>query len=109
MTERAVRITFKNGDDPAEGMHLDIVLNGSTIKRGSEYYGVWFDTSDGSKCPFILNTNGEIDYGAGFEEEDQIYGTNALDIAITEGATITCTFEGEGVSYQIAKITPLAA
>ncbi len=102
------RITLTSGEDPNEGMHIDIVLNGSSIKKGTEYYGVWFDTSDGTRCPFILDTAGKIDYGAGYEDEDQFYDTNALDIPITEGAIINCTFDDESIAYRISKITPIA-
>lgn len=107
MSERAVRVTF-NGEE-GEGMQLDVVLNGAQVKRGVEYFGVWFDNVDNTRCPFVLNRDGQLDYGAGYEGEDQFYGTNLLEAAFSEGATVTCKFEGEDISYKIAKITPLAA
>ena len=109
MSERAVRVTFEGGEDPTEGMHIDLVLNGATVKKGSEYFGVWFDTSENTRCPFIVNGQGQLDYGAGYEDEDQFYGTNLLSANIAEGAVITCQFEGEDIPYKIAKITPIGA
>lgn len=108
MSERAVRVTLA-GEDPSEGMHIDLVLSGAQIKRGGEYFGVWFDKSDNTRCPFVLNSNGQIDYGAGYEDEDQFYGTNLLEAAFSEGAVIKCELEGEDIPYTIVKITPLAA
>ncbi len=109
MSERAVRVTFASGEDPNEGMHIDLVLNGAQVKRGTEYFGVWFDNSENTRCPFVLNRDGQLDYGAGYEDEDQFYGTNLLEAAFSEGATVTCRFEDEDIAYKIAKITPLAA
>ena len=107
MSERAVRVTF-NGEE-GEGMHIDLVLSGAQVKRGGEYFGVWFDTVDNQRCPFVLTKDGQIDYGAGYEDEDQFYGTNLLEAAFSEGATVTCKLEGEEIPYKITKITPLAA
>ena len=103
------RITLTSGEDPNEGMHIDVVLNGATIKKGSEYFGVWFDKSDDTRCPFVLDTSGKIDYGAGYEDEDQFYDTNALDISIAEGAIINCSFDDETIPYTISKITTIGA
>lgn len=109
MSDRAVRVTFESGEDPSEGMFIDLVLSGASVKRGSEYFGVWFDKAENTRCPFVLNSNGQLDYGAGYEDEDQYYGTNLLEAAFSEGATVTCRYEDEEIPYKIAKITPLAA
>ena len=109
MSERAVRVTLQGGEDPTEGMHIDLVLNGATVKKGSEYFGVWFDTSENTRCPFTIDSSGKLDYGAGYEDEDQFYGTNILEANIAEGSTITCNLEGEDILYKISKITPIGA
>jgi hypothetical protein len=103
----AVRVTFQRNDDTNEGMHIDLVLNGAQVKSGMEYFGVWFDNSEGSRCPFILNRDGQLDYGEGYAEEDQFYGTNLLTSSLTEGAAATVTYEDEVIGYKITKITPL--
>jgi hypothetical protein len=108
MSDRAVRVTFQRNDDANEGMHVDVVLSGTQLKRGQEYFGVWFDNTEGTRCPFILNRDGQLDYGAGYEDEDQFYGTELLGLNYAEGAGVTVTFEDETIGYKIAKITPLA-
>ena len=109
MSERAVRVTFESDEDPSEGMFIDLVLSGAQVKRGVDYFGVWYDKSENTRCPFVLGADGQLDYGAGYEDEDQYYGTNLLEAAFSEGATVTCRYEDEDIEYRIAKITPLAA
>ena len=104
----AVRITFQRDDDANEGMHIDIVLNGAEVKKGTDYFGVWYDKTEGTQCPFILNGSGQLDYGPGYEDEDQYYETNLLTSSLTPGSPVTVTFEDEVIGYKIASITPLA-
>jgi hypothetical protein len=104
----AVRVTFQRNDDANEGMHIDIVLNGAQVKKGTDYFGVWYDNTEGTKCPFILKTDGQLDYGPGYEDEDQYYDTTLLDTNFAPGSSVTVTFEDEVIGYKIASITPLA-
>ena len=108
MSERAVRVSFQRNDEASEGMHADLVLVGSQLKQGAEYFGVWFNNSEGTRCPFVLNRDGQLDYGAGYEDADQFYGTTLLTASYAEGAGITVTFEDEAIGYKIVKIAPLA-
>lgn len=103
----AVRVTFQRNDDANEGMIIDVVLNGTQLKSGTEFFGMWFDNSEGSRCPFILNRDGQLDYGEGYADEDQFYGTNLLTSAFSEGGSVTVTYEDEVIGYKITKITPL--
>lgn len=104
----AVRVTFQRDDDANEGMHIDVVLNGAQVKKGSEYYGVWYDKTEGTQCPFILKSDGQLDYGPGYEDEDQFYDTTLLNANFATGSPVTVTFEDEVIGYKISSITPLA-
>ena len=109
MSERAVRVTLVQIDDDNETIDIDLVLSGDRAKPGQDYFGIYTDKSDNSRCPFVLGRDGRIDYGSGFAEDDQYYNTNLLQQAFAVGASITCSYEGEDFDYKITKVTPLAA
>ena len=109
MSDRAVRVTMVQSDDDNEVIDIDLVLSGDRAKGGQEYFGIYTDKSDNSRCPFVLGKDGRIDYGSGFEGDDQYYATNLLQAAFAVGGNVTCSYEGEDFDYQITKVTPLAA
>jgi hypothetical protein len=63
-----------------------VVFQGNAVKGGIEYYGVWRDRSEGSICPFVLNENGEADFGTGYGGEDRIYQFDIPDRTDQPGA-----------------------
>lgn len=107
MTERAVRVSFQHVEEPNEAMQVDVVLSGNRVKPGQEYYGVWEHKGENIRCPFILTTDGDIDYGFGHADDDQIYETDFLEKDYTVGAEVTCAYEDDEYDYKIVAITPM--
>lgn len=108
MSDGAVRVSLVQIDDANETIEIDLVLAGGRVKRGLDFFGIYADKSEGTRCPFVIGGDGRIDYGSGFEGDDQFYETDILTRAFSVGENITCRYEGEEFDYKIAKITPLA-
>ena len=108
MSDGAVRVSLVQIDDANETIELDLVLAGGRPKRGLDFFGVYVDKSDNTRCPFIVGNDGRIDYGSGFEGDDQFYDTDILSKTFAQGEHITVRYEGEEFDYKITKIAPLA-
>ena len=108
MSDGAVRVNLVQIDDANEVIDIDLVLAGGKPKRGLDYFGVYTDKSENSRCPFIIGGDGRIDYGSGFEGDDQFYETDILNKTFAVGEHITCRYEGEEFDYKITKVTPLS-
>ena len=108
MSDGAVRVSLVQIDDANETIELDLVLAGGRPKRGLDFFGVYVDKSDNTRCPFIVGSDGRIDYGSGFEGDDQFYDTDILSKTFAQGEHVTVRYEGEEFDYKITKIAPLA-
>ena len=75
---RMGRIVLEDTQASHQQIVIDLVFVGDNPKRGMEYYGVWKDLNDGGICPFVLNDNGEADFGTGYGGEDRIYQFDIL-------------------------------
>ncbi len=72
---------------PSEGMFIDLVLNGAQREEAAVNISACGSTRPKApRCPFMLNSNGQLDYGAGYEDEDQYYDTNLLEAAFSRRA-----------------------
>ena len=108
MSDGAVRVSLVQIDDANELLEIDLVLAGGRVKKGLDFFGVYLDKSDNSRCPFVIGNDGRIDYGSGFEGDDQFYETDILNKTFANGEHITVRYEGEDFDYKITAITPLA-
>src|SRR5262245_51970359 len=79
-TLRLGRIVLEDTQASHQQITIDLVFQGNDPKSGSgiEYYGVWKDHNQGAICPFVLNENGEADFGTGYGGEDRIYQFDIL-------------------------------
>lgn len=107
MSGQVVRVEMKHVDEADEFIRMDLVLNGSKVKRGAEYFGMWYDKSDNSRCPFVVSPDGQLDYGYGYVDEDQYYASDLLDKDIVEGAEVVCKLGEDEFVYKIVGVSPL--
>jgi hypothetical protein len=75
---RMGRIVLEDAQASHQQIVIDLVFIGDNPKRGMEYYGVWKDHNEGAICPFVLNENGEADFGTGYGGEDRLYQFDIL-------------------------------
>jgi len=85
---RLARIVLESVDAPNQGISVDLVFQGNAVKRGQEYYGVWRDANEGAICPFIMDADGNCDFGTGYSGEDRVYAFDILQAPIGHGAQI---------------------
>ena len=109
--------------DPEEADAI-LTINDLVLNKGPE----WTDFLIEAVCEYMLRTDeprgyvspaksawliaaldrdGQLDYGEGYADEDQFYGTNLLTSAFSEGGSVTVTYEDEVIGYKITKIAPL--
>lgn len=74
-----------SGHDP---LTIDVVLQNRMIVAGKPYFG-FRGTLSGDLLPFILFSDGSIDYGSGYEERDRHGSTNILEKKIELGVLFT--------------------
>jgi hypothetical protein len=104
---RLGRIVLEDTQVPEQQVTIDLVFVGNDVKGGIEHYGVWRDRNEGSICPFVLNENGEADFGTGYVGEDRIYQFDILTTPIGLGHEIGwCTDQYE-TQMKVVSITQL--
>ena len=79
---RLGRIALEDTQAIHQQVTIDLVFQGNDVKGGIEYFGIWRDRSEGSICPFVLNENGEADFGTGYGGDDRIYQFDILNAPI---------------------------
>jgi hypothetical protein len=85
---RLGRVVLENVEDRNQTTTVDLVFQGNEVKRGVPYYGIWEDRSQGARCPFVLDDNGECDFGTSYDGDDRIYETDLLEVPISIGQQI---------------------
>jgi hypothetical protein len=75
---RLGRIVLEDMQAGQQQITIDLVFVGNNVKSGIEHFGVWRDHNEGAICPFVLNENGEADFGTGYGGEDRIYQFDIL-------------------------------
>jgi hypothetical protein len=101
------RVVFQNPDAKNQEIKIDLIFDGNQVRRGIEYFGVWQDKADESRCPFTLGEDGEADFGTGYDGADRYYETNMLEKEMVSGQQITWNCEGDEAAFSIVYITPL--
>jgi hypothetical protein len=79
---RLGRIALEDTQAIHQQVTIDLVFQGNDVKGGIEYFGIWRDRSEGSICPFVLNENGDADFGTGYGGDDRIYQFDILNAPI---------------------------
>jgi hypothetical protein len=104
---RLGRIVLEDTQAAHQQITVDLVFVGDNPKRGMEYYGVWVDRSEGSICPFVLNDNGEADFGTGYGGEDRIYQFDILTTPLGIGQPVGWRSDQYETQMKVISITQL--
>ncbi len=104
---RLGRIVLEDTQAVHQQVTVDLVFQGNDVKGGIEHYGIWRDRTEGSVCPFVLNENGEADFGSGYSGEDRIYQFEILTAPINLGGQIGWRCDQYATQLKIVSITQL--
>ena len=104
---RLGRIVLEDTQAPDQQVTIDLVFVGNNVKGGIEHFGVWRDHAEGTICPFMLNENGEADFGTGYGGEDRIYQFDILTALIGLGNQIGWRTEQYETQMKVVSITQL--
>jgi hypothetical protein len=85
---RLARIVLEDTQARQQQVTIDLVFEGEQVRLGNEYYGVWRDKNEQSICPFVMNENGEVDFGTSYNGEDRFYEFGVLGAAIGLGQQV---------------------
>ena len=101
------RIVLENTQARNEEMSFDLVLNGRTAKAGLESFGLWQDKREDIRCPFVMDPNGQVDFGTGYDGGDRYYETNILTLELAIGQQVGWRTENGEATFRITGITQL--
>jgi hypothetical protein len=105
-----VRVTLIWNEREAETkdkVFIDLYLD-EHKKCHEELTFLGWSTADNNPYPFLLFKDGKIDYGAGYETDEERFGlTNLRPRPIEIGEYANFTLGGEEYTYRIIKIDPL--
>jgi hypothetical protein len=104
---RLGRIVLEDSQASDQQITIDLVFQGDNVKGGIEHFGIWRDRSEGSACPFVLNQNGEADFGTGYVGDDRIYQFDILTAPIALGQEIGWRNEEYETQMKVVSITQL--
>ena len=104
---RLARIVLENVEARHQDVTIDLVFEGSVVRRGVAYFGVWQDKNEETRCPFVLDPNGEVDFGTGYDGEDRYYETNITQVDLAIGAQVAWSTEGNAGQYKVVGVTQL--
>jgi hypothetical protein len=104
---RLGRVILEDTQANHQQVTIDLVFQGNDVKPGIEFYGIWKDRTEGSICPFVLNENGEADFGSGYGGDDRIYQFEILSAPIGLGHQIGWRSDQYDTKLKIISITQL--
>lgn len=106
--KRSMRVTFTEVANEKQLVRVDMIFKGDRPEK-MEFYGVWHDLEGRARYPFVLLTDGTIDYGEGYGDDDQHYGSNFLsaDKKYERGELFTCVHGGEEVVLRLKDLRDL--
>lgn len=102
------RVALENTEDRNQDITIDLVLDGKNVKPGLEYFGLWRDRRADVRCPFVLDPNGSVDFGSGYDGEDRYYETDLGGLELTIGQQVGWRTGDIEQSFRITGITQLA-
>lgn len=104
---RLARIVLEDTQAKQQQVVIDLVFAGNEIRPGNEYYGVWRDQGEGALCPFVMNANGQVDFGTGYSGEDRVYEFDILNAQIGLGQQVGWRSEQYETQMKIVGVTQL--
>ena len=104
---RLGRIVLEDTQASHQQIVVDLVFVGDNPKGGMEYYGVWKDHNEGSICPFVLNENGQADFGTSYGGEDRIYQFDILTTPLSIGQPVGWRSDQYETQMKVVSITQL--
>jgi hypothetical protein len=104
---RLGRIVLADAQANHQQVTIDMVFQGNDVKPGIEYFGIWRDLNEGSLCPFVMNENGECDFGTGYNGDDRVYQFDILNVPIEPGAQIGWRSDQYETQMKVASITQM--
>jgi hypothetical protein len=104
---RLGRIVLEDTQASHQQVTIDLVFQGNDVKSGIEYFGIWRDRNDGSLCPFVLNENGECDFGTGYGGEDRVYQFDILSAPIGLGNQIAWRNDQYETQMKVVSVTQM--
>jgi hypothetical protein len=105
--DRLGRIVFRNTEESSQEISVDLIFVGPQPKGGIEYYGLWQDRHEDVRCPFTLSPEGQVDFGAGYDEADRYYETDMLEKEMSVGQRISWKCEDDVAEFAVVSMTPL--
>src|SRR4051812_47963026 len=85
---RHLRLALKNTEAPNQEITVDLVFDGKGVRQGLDYFGLWEDKGNDTRCPFIMDPNGSVDFGTGYDGQDRYYETNMLQTELAIGENV---------------------
>jgi hypothetical protein len=104
---RLGRIVLEDTQASHQQVVIDLVFQGNNVKGGIEHFGVWRDRNEGSICPFVLNEDGQVDFGTGYGGEDRVYEFEILTAPIGLGNQIGWRSEQYETQMKVVSVTQL--
>ena len=104
---RLGRIVLEDTQASHQQVTIDLVFIGDNPKGGMESYGIWKDSSQGAICPFVLNENGEADFGTSYCGEDRIYQFDILTTPLEIGRPVGWRSDQYETQMKVVSITQL--
>jgi hypothetical protein len=104
---RLARIVLEDSQNRQQQVTIDLVFEGDRIRLGNEYYGVWRDKNEQSICPFVMNENGEVDFGTGYAGDDRFYEFGVLDAQVGLGQQVSWRSEQYETQMKVIGVTQL--
>ena len=104
---RLARIVLENVDARYQDVTVDLVFEGNTVRPGMFFFGMWRDKNEETCCPFVLDSNGEVDFGTGYDGADRYYETDIAQVTLAIGADVAWRMEDYDGRYKVVGVTQL--
>lgn len=104
---RLARIVLENVEARHQDVTIDLVFEGNSVRRGVAFFGVWQDKNEQTRCPFVLDPGGEVDFGSGYDGEDRFYATDITDVDLAIGAEVAWRTENYAAQFKVVGVTQL--
>jgi hypothetical protein len=104
---RLGRIVLEDTQASHQQVTIDLVFQGNSVKGGIEYFGIWRDRNEESSCPFVMNENGEVDFGTGYSGDDRFYEFEIMSAPINPGQQIGWRSEQYETKLKVVSVTQL--
>jgi hypothetical protein len=104
---RLGRIVLEDTQAIHQQVTIDLVFQGNAVKTGVEYFGIWRDLNEGSLCPFVMNENGECDFGTSYSGEDRVYQLDILSAPLALGHQVGWRSDQYETQMKVVSITQM--